>query len=56
LVLAPMVTPFLTRYPQIELEIVVQTALIDIVEQGFDAGVRYDEHLVRWSRRIPCCW
>ncbi len=47
LVLAPMVTPFLTRHPQIELEIVVQTSLIDIVEQGFDAGVRYDEHLAQ---------
>jgi DNA-binding transcriptional LysR family regulator len=47
LVLAPMVTPFLQRHPQIELEIVAQTSLIDIVAQGFDAGVRYDEHLAQ---------
>jgi DNA-binding transcriptional LysR family regulator len=47
LVLAPMVTPFLKRYPQIELEIVGETSLIDIVKAGFDAGVRFGEHLAQ---------
>jgi DNA-binding transcriptional LysR family regulator len=47
LVLAPMVAPFLKQHPQIELEIVAQTSLIDIVAGGFDAGVRYDEHLAQ---------
>lgn len=47
LVLAPMVAPFLKQHPQIELEIVEQTSLIDIVAEGFDAGVRYDEHLAQ---------
>ena len=47
LVLAPMVTPFLQRYPLIQLEIVDDTSFIDIVESGFDAGVRYEEHLAR---------
>jgi DNA-binding transcriptional LysR family regulator len=47
LVLAPMVTPFLQRYPEIQLEIVADTSLIDIVNEGFDAGVRYEEHLAR---------
>lgn len=47
LVLAPMVTPFLQQYPQIELEIVAETALIDIVAAGFDAGVRYGESLAQ---------
>lgn len=47
LVMAPMVAPFLARYPQITLEIVVETSLIDIVAQGFDAGVRYDERLAQ---------
>ncbi|ABD86027.1 LysR family transcriptional regulator [Rhodopseudomonas palustris] len=47
LVLAPMVTPFLQAYPQIDLEIVAQTSLIDIVAAGFDAGVRYGEHLAQ---------
>jgi DNA-binding transcriptional LysR family regulator len=45
LVLAPMVSPFLKQYPQIELEIVSDSAFVDIVAGGFDAGVRYGEHL-----------
>ena len=45
--LARMVTPFLAKYPQIELDIVMQTGFIDIVEAGFDAGVRYGEHLAQ---------
>lgn len=47
LVLAPMVAPFLKRHPQIELEIIAEVAMIDIVEHGFDAGVRYGEHLAQ---------
>ena len=45
LVLAPMIAPFLRAYPQIDLEIVAETSFVDIVAGGFDAGVRYDEHL-----------
>lgn len=47
LVLASMVPEFLRRFPAIELEIVSETALIDIVAAGFDAGVRYEEHLAK---------
>jgi len=47
LVMAPMLTAFLKRYPQIELEVVVEASLIDIVARGFDAGVRYGEHLAQ---------
>jgi DNA-binding transcriptional LysR family regulator len=47
LVLAPMVAPFLRQYPQIDLEIVAESSLIDIVAGGFDAGVRYGEHLAQ---------
>src|SRR5207302_907363 len=35
LVLAPMVAPFLRQYPQIDLEIVAESSLIDIVAGGF---------------------
>lgn len=45
LVLAPMVAPFLRAYPQVDLEIAAESWLVDIVAQGFDAGVRYGEHL-----------
>src|ERR1700738_1235449 len=47
LVLAPMVAPFLKAYPQIDLEIVGESAFVDIVASGFDAGVRYGEHLAQ---------
>jgi DNA-binding transcriptional LysR family regulator len=47
LVLAPMVAPFLAKYPQVDLEIVADSAFIDIVAAGFDAGVRYGEHLAQ---------
>ena len=47
LVLAPMVGPFLEAFPQVELEVVGQSGFIDIVAGGYDAGVRYGEHLER---------
>jgi len=47
LVLAPMVAPFLKRYPEISLEIVAESSLIDIVSEGFDAGIRYEETLAQ---------
>jgi DNA-binding transcriptional LysR family regulator len=53
LVIAPMVAPFLKQFPQIELEIVAQTSLIDIVKAGFDAGVRWGEHLAQDMIAIP---
>jgi len=42
-----MVAPFLQAHPQIELEIVGESSFIDIVARGFDAGVRYGEHLAQ---------
>ena len=47
LVLAPMVAPFLENYPKVELEIVAESSFVDIVSGGFDAGVRYGEHLAQ---------
>src|SRR5215469_9818669 len=47
LVLAPMVTPFLRAHPKVELEIVAESSFVDIVDAGFDAGVRYGEHLAQ---------
>jgi DNA-binding transcriptional LysR family regulator len=47
LVLAPMVAPFLKRYPEIRMEIVSDSSLIDIVSEGFDAGIRYEETLAQ---------
>lgn len=46
-VLAPLVGPFLLRYPGIELDIVSESSLVDIVREGFDAGIRYEETLAQ---------
>jgi DNA-binding transcriptional LysR family regulator len=53
LVLAPMVAPFLRAHPQIDLEIVGESAFIDIVDAGYDAGVRYGEHLAQDMIAVP---
>jgi DNA-binding transcriptional LysR family regulator len=47
LVLGPMIAPFLAAYPQVELEIIAETAFIDIVASGYDAGVRWGESLAK---------
>ena len=53
LVLAPMVAPFLKANPKVDLEIVGETSFIDIVASGFDAGVRYGEHLAQDMIAVP---
>jgi DNA-binding transcriptional LysR family regulator len=46
-VLCPLVFDFMRRYPEVEVEIVSDAALVDIVEQGFDAGVRFGRQLAQ---------
>jgi|SRR5579872_2282842 len=53
LVLAPMIAPFLAAFPQVELEIVGDSTFVDIVAQGYDAGVRYGEHLAQDMIAVP---
>lgn len=53
LVLAPMIPPFLAAYPGIQLEIVTESALIDIVAGGYDAGVRFEENLAQDMVAVP---
>src|SRR5262245_34666068 len=43
LVLMPMVAEFLRRYPDMHVELVTEDRMIDIVAEGFDAGVRLAE-------------
>lgn len=43
--LAPLITPFLKAHPGIELEVFTEDRLVDIVGQGFDAGIRLGERL-----------
>jgi DNA-binding transcriptional LysR family regulator len=41
LVLMPIVPVFLARYPDISVELVDNEGMVDIVAEGFDAGVRF---------------
>jgi DNA-binding transcriptional LysR family regulator len=45
--LEPMFTEFLRTYPEVLLEVSVDDGLVDIVERGFDAGVRLGESVER---------
>jgi DNA-binding transcriptional LysR family regulator len=43
LVAEPLLGPLLTRYPELSVEVSVDERLVDIVKEGFDAGVRLEE-------------
>ncbi|WP_413736365.1 LysR family transcriptional regulator [Sodalis sp. RH21] len=45
--LMPMVTRFLAAYPGVNVEIVIANGLVDMVSEGFDAGVRLGESLAQ---------
>lgn len=45
LLLQRVVPAFLARYPGVDLDLVAEGRLVDIVEQGFDAGIRLGEAL-----------
>ena len=52
-VLCPMAFEFMKIYPDINVEIVSDAAIIDIVEQGFDAGVRFGHQLAQDMIAMP---
>src|SRR6201997_910177 len=43
IILAPLVFEYMRRYPQAAVDMVTEAAMVDIVGQGFDAGVRLEE-------------
>jgi DNA-binding transcriptional LysR family regulator len=51
--LAPIVAPFLAANPAVSLELIADAARVDIVERGFDAGVRFGEDLARDMVAVP---
>lgn len=46
-VLCPLVFDFMRLYPDVKVELVSEGALVDIVEQGFDAGVRFGRQVAQ---------
>jgi DNA-binding transcriptional LysR family regulator len=51
--LLPTVTRFLTAYPGVSVDIVVNNAFVDMVSEGFDAGVRFGEVVARDMIAVP---
>jgi DNA-binding transcriptional LysR family regulator len=45
ILLEPMIASFCQAYPEVEVEIVASANLVDIVAEGFDAGVRLGEFI-----------
>lgn len=52
-VLPPIITPFLKRYPEIRLEVIVEDSFVDLLAAGCDAGIRYDERLAQDMIAVP---
>lgn len=48
-----IVGPFHARYPEIRLEITTTDGLVDIVTEGFDAGIRRDRRLAPGMIAVP---
>lgn len=42
-ILAPLLLPFLRRYPQVHVDLVTEGRIVDIVAEGFDLGLRSAE-------------
>lgn len=53
LVIAPLLAPFLSRHPGMQVELVSDDAFVDIVADGFDAGVRFGESLQQDMVAVP---
>ncbi len=53
LVVKPLMARFLLTYPEIRLDVVSDDGMVDIVAEGFDAGIRAGQHLAQDMISIP---
>ena len=53
MVLLPLVTRFLAAHPAVNVELVVNDALVDMVSENFDAGVRFGEIIAKDMVAVP---
>jgi DNA-binding transcriptional LysR family regulator len=53
LILPPILTRFLARFPEVRVEVIAQDAFVDVLGEGFDAGIRYDERLEQDMIAVP---
>ncbi|EJW11451.1 Transcriptional regulator [Rhodovulum sp. PH10] len=52
-ILPKLVPGFLAAHPGITLEILAEDGFVDVLAEGFDAGVRYDERLAQDMIAVP---
>jgi len=53
-ILRPVVANYLRRYPDMNVELVLETRPVDIVAEGFDAGIRLAESVPQDMIAVPC--
>ena len=53
LVLPAILPGFLAAYPEIRLEIVAEDSFVDVIAEGCDAGIRYEERLEQDMIAVP---
>ena len=53
LIIAPLMASYIKTNPNMQLEVISDNALVDIVAEGFDAGVRFGESIDRDMVAIP---
>jgi DNA-binding transcriptional LysR family regulator len=53
-ILRPVVAKFLRRYPDMHVELTLEGRPIDIVAEGFDAGIRLAESVPQDMIAVPC--
>lgn len=53
MVFAPIVLEYLRRYPDMSVELVTEGRMVDIVAEGFDAGIRLSESVPQDMVRVP---
>jgi len=53
MLLQPLIMEYCRRYPRVDVEITTESALVDVIGQGFDAGVRLVEAIPTDMIAIP---
>jgi DNA-binding transcriptional LysR family regulator len=53
MVVAPVLVAFQERYPEIRLEVAVEARMVDIVQEGFDAGFRTGNRIDKDMVAVP---
>jgi DNA-binding transcriptional LysR family regulator len=54
MILAPIVLAFLKRYPDMQVDLITEGRLVDIVAEGFDAGIRSAENVPLDMIAVTC--